>query len=262
MRLIADLVQLGFTEYEAKVYLALLHLNPATGYQLSKESGVPRSMVYEALKRLHGRGAALESVEGRTTRYKPVSPALLLDQVESEHIRRLKTLRQGLGQHYLSERDDRIWSLTGRSTALAYAERMIRDARDDMFMVLTDHDLEALREEILASCQRGVAVSTLLTGNGQLACGQVVHHPPLESELQGLMGTLLIVADGAELLIASSSHLGEAATITRNADLVLIARQFVWMELFTQRVYARLGPELLARLEPEDRRIFESSNGR
>ena len=64
MDMLQKLAQIGFTEYEAKVYLALLALNPATGYQLSKESGVPRSMVYEALKRLHARGAALETVEG------------------------------------------------------------------------------------------------------------------------------------------------------------------------------------------------------
>ena len=48
------------------------------------------------------------------------------------------------------------------------------------------------------------------------------------------------------------------ATITGNHDLVHIARQFVWMELFTQRIYARLGPELLMRLDAEDRQIFES----
>ena len=69
MDLLADLTKIGFTEYEAKVYLALLREYPATGYQLSKESGVPRSMVYEALKRLHGRGAALETVEDRATLY-------------------------------------------------------------------------------------------------------------------------------------------------------------------------------------------------
>jgi hypothetical protein len=30
------------------------------------------------------------------------------------------------------------------------------------------------------------------------------------------------------------------------------------MEFFTQRIYARLGGDLLAKLDPEDRRIFES----
>ena len=33
-------------------HLALLGENPATGYQVSKKAGIPRSMVYEALGRL------------------------------------------------------------------------------------------------------------------------------------------------------------------------------------------------------------------
>ncbi|MEJ2150164.1 MAG: helix-turn-helix domain-containing protein, partial [Chloroflexota bacterium] len=57
MDLLTKLVAVGFTEYEAKVYVALLQEYPATGYQISKKSGVPRSMVYEALGRLHARGA-------------------------------------------------------------------------------------------------------------------------------------------------------------------------------------------------------------
>jgi len=69
------------------------------------------------------------------------------------------------------------------------------------------------------------------------------------------------VADSSEVLIGSTeSHEKKMATITRNADLVVIARQFVWMEMFTQRIYSRLGSELLARLDPEDRQIFESLN--
>jgi hypothetical protein len=80
--------------------------------------------------------------------------------------------------------------------------------------------------------------------------------------LQGLTTTLLVVVDDKEVLIASTPpHQETIATITRNADLVLIARQFVWMELFTQRVYARLGHDLLDRLDPEDRCIFESLTG-
>jgi hypothetical protein len=50
--LLNDLNAIGFTEYEAKVYLALLKEHPSTGYQISKMAGIPRSMVYEALGRL------------------------------------------------------------------------------------------------------------------------------------------------------------------------------------------------------------------
>ena len=251
--------QIGFTEYEAKVYLALLRENPATGYQLSKESGVPRSMVYEALKRLHNRGAALETVEGRATLYSPLPPQVLLNRHQMEHQQLLADLREGLAELYTATADDRVWTIGGKTAVLAYAAKLIQEAQSDLYLVLTDADLEPLRADITTAHERGVTIYTLLTGEGVLACGQVAYHPPLESELQGITATLLVDADDREVLIAGSNPRQETtATITRNQDLVLISRQFVWMEMFTQRIYARLGDDLLTRLDPEDREIFES----
>ncbi|MBK8989038.1 MAG: TrmB family transcriptional regulator [Chloroflexi bacterium] len=259
MDLRTDLLKIGFTEYEAKVYLALLREHPATGYQLSKESGVPRSMVYEALKRLHGRGAALETVEGRTTLYRPLPPELLLEQHAADHRRLLQELGQGLTALYTETTDNRVWTISGRTAVLAYASHLIHQAQTELFLVLTDGDLAALQNDVCAASERGLLVSSLLTGSSTLNCGRVAYHPPLESELQGITATLLVQADNAEVLIASASPRHETmATITRNQDLVLIARQFVWMEMFTQRIYARLGADLLERLDPEDREIFAS----
>lgn len=254
-----QLSQIGFTEYEAKVYLALLAENPATGYQISKRSSVPRSMVYETLSRLHGRGMVLEAVEGRATLYRPLPPQTFLDQHQTEHERLLGDLRVGLQELYNQVADDRIWSVRGRRAALAYASQLIQRADSVVFLVLTDDDLELLRADIVAACKRGIETNVLLTGQGTLDCGRVAHHPPLESELQGLTGLLLVAVENGEVLIASTgAHHEMRATITQNADLVFIARQFVWMELFTQRIYARLGPELLDRLDDEDKQIFES----
>jgi Cd2+/Zn2+-exporting ATPase len=256
MNLLTELTQIGFTEYEAKVYLALLSDNPATGYQLSKTSGVPRSMIYEALSRLHARGAVMESIEDRAALYRPLPPDLLLQQLQEEHLQLIDNLRVGLQKLYNAPTVDRVWSLSGRRPILTYSSQMIRNALSEVFLVLNDDDLLALRDEISATCERGVQTNTLLIGEGELKCGRVVYHPPLESELHGLTGMLLLVVDGAETLIAGKDH--DVATITRNAHLVQIARQFVWMEFFTQRIYAQLGKDLLARLDPEDRRIFES----
>jgi Cd2+/Zn2+-exporting ATPase len=257
MDLQTNLTRIGFTEYEAKVFLALLSENPATGYQISKKSGVPRSMVYETLRRLHNRGAVLESVEGRATLYRPLEPQILLERYADDHQRLIASLRVGLQKLYSAPDEDRAWTIVGRQTVLTYAAQMIQNAQSEVYLVLNDADLDELRGDIFDSFERGAQVSTLLTGKGELGCGNVLRHPPLESELQGLTDTLLVVVDSAEALVASTNQ-ETAATITRNSNLVLIARQFVWMELFTQRVYAQLGPELLNRLEPEDRQIFES----
>jgi Cd2+/Zn2+-exporting ATPase len=257
--LLDQLTRIGLTEYEAKVYLALLTENPTTGYQISKKSGVPRSMVYETLSRLHGRGLVMETVESRATLYRPLPPQTFLDQQQSEHERLVDALRVGLEKIYGYTADDHVWSIRGRQSALTYASQLIREAESATFLVLSDEDLEVLQDDIVAACNRGLEINTLLTGQGKLECGRVAHHPPLESELQGLIGMLLVAVENGEVLIASTSVQQEMrATITSNPDLVLIAKQFVWMEMFTQRVYARLGPELLSKLDDEDRQIFES----
>ena len=65
-----------------------------------------------------------------------------------------------------------------------------------------DTDLDTLRPDIVAADERGVAIRTLLTGDGVLECGQVAYHPPLESELQGITATLLVDADDREFINA------------------------------------------------------------
>jgi Cd2+/Zn2+-exporting ATPase len=260
MDLMVALTALGFTEYEAKVYLALLREHPATGYQIGKQAGIPRSMVYEALGRLHARGAALKTEEQGGSLYRPLPPEALLSRYEQEQQRLVQTLRDGLSALYTARDEDRLWSISGRTSVLAYAAQMVQRAASEVLLVLDDPDLEALRAEIVQACGRGLDVSTLLTGSAMLDCGQVARHPPLESQLQGLTGMLVVVVDRDEALIASTDA-DMLATITSNRNLVLIARQFVWMELFTQRISARLGADLLARLDPEDRKIFDPASG-
>lgn len=258
MNLHTKLTELGFTEYEAKVYLALLDGYPATGYQISKEAGVPRSMVYEALGRLKTRGAVLETPDDRATLYRPVPPDVLLDSHQRAQQQLIDELRAGLGRLYAPRDEDRIWTVRGSETVLSYARALLRQARREVYLVLDDPEVAALGEEVVAACRRGVAASAVLTGEATLPCGQIVYHPPLESELHELAGMLVIVVDDAEVLVAAHNQEREmTATVTHNRNLVLIVRQFVWMELFAQRIFARMGDELLSRLEPGDRRVFE-----
>lgn len=256
MGLLSDLNAIGFTDYEAKVYLALLRVNPATGYQISKQAGIPRSMVYEALGRLDARGAVLKTEEHRATLYRPLPPSALLERHERSQSHLLERLRSELKRLYAERDEDRFWSISGRESVLSYARQLIQGASEEVMLVLSDLDLEALREVIEAACQSELHVETLLTGDGELACGQVARHPPLESKVQQLTDTLVVVTDSRKALI-SSAGAEPMATVTNNGNLVAIARQFVWMELFAQRIYKCLGPDLLQRIDPEDRQILE-----
>jgi Cd2+/Zn2+-exporting ATPase len=259
MDLIDQLIALGLTEYESKVYLALLGEHPATGYQLSKTAGIPRSMVYEALGRLEARGAALKTVEDKATLYRPVSPDTLLGRYEQEARDRIAALRVGLAPLYQKQDEGRLWNFSGRREALQYAAELISAATRELMLVLTDADVEELRELLVGAHERGVALGVMLTGRAEFSRGQVVRHPIHETELHRMQETLIVVADEREFLIASG-HATTVATVTTNANMVLIARQFIWMELFAQRIFARLGLDLLARLDPEDRQVLRQDS--
>ncbi len=70
-QIVSALQKVGFSQYEAQAYVALLQLSPVTGYELSKRSGVPRSMIYEVLGKLLDRGATY-IIPSEPTTYAPV----------------------------------------------------------------------------------------------------------------------------------------------------------------------------------------------
>jgi Cd2+/Zn2+-exporting ATPase len=271
MDITSNLQAIGFTEYEARVYLALLEQHPATGYQLSRDAGIPRSMVYEALGRLETRGAVLSSVDKRATHYRPVPPDTLLDRFAKEHSIRIDKLRRGLNRAFEPRDEDRLWTIEGSGAVLAFAGGMLKHAENEIFLVADDPALAALFPHLQDSLQQKVSTNLLLTGPGELSgrpgaenfvnhpALQVARHPPRESEIHELTDMLLLAVDGESCLIASpDSRTGELqGTVTSNRNLVLVASQFVWMELFTQRLYTNIGEDLLDRLSPQDRQIFE-----
>jgi Cd2+/Zn2+-exporting ATPase len=254
-------MDLGLTEYEARVYLALLKKSPATGYQISKVSGVPRSMVYEALGRLDNRGAVLSAQSGRATLYRPLPPDVLLGNYEREHRQLIGSLRAGLVEVESQATGERLWRIQGQAPVHAYMLRMIEACTSELFMVLPDPELDALREAVVGAAARGVRVRALLTGHGDLEVGEVARHPSLESELQQLTHIALVEADQSRALIADTS--GEvSATVTEDDNLVLIAQQFVWMELLAQQLVSRLGENLFEVLDPAAQGIFRELQSR
>src|SRR5437763_16651426 len=86
---------LGLTEYEARVYRALLEEGPATAYRLGKRSGVPLSRVYDIAGQLVQKSAAVTE-PGVPVRYSPMDPADLIDAARSRANRGRELLGAGL----------------------------------------------------------------------------------------------------------------------------------------------------------------------
>ncbi|MCD6359596.1 MAG: TrmB family transcriptional regulator, partial [Armatimonadetes bacterium] len=94
---ILDFQNLGFSRNEAKVYLSLLGLNSVTGYQLSKLTGIRRSVVYDVLNRLIERGAVYTTRED-PVKYVAVPYEKFLDTYKADFERSINSVKEKLEQ--------------------------------------------------------------------------------------------------------------------------------------------------------------------
>lgn len=73
------LTDLGMSEREARVYLALLSKRSASAADLQKISGVPQSKIYEIVGSLVHQGYCAERKSGRKRTFEVVNPSVTLD---------------------------------------------------------------------------------------------------------------------------------------------------------------------------------------
>lgn len=80
----ADLRDLGLSEYEKRVYRTLLRTGPTTAKELSEESEVPMGRIYDVLNGLEGIDLVRSQTASRPKRYAAVEPEAALDRLLAE----------------------------------------------------------------------------------------------------------------------------------------------------------------------------------
>ncbi len=86
-----QLIELGFSKNEAKVYLALLELGTASASRVASRAGIHRPNAYESLQRLVRKGLASYLSRGGTQVFEAADPELLLTALQQReaHAREL-----------------------------------------------------------------------------------------------------------------------------------------------------------------------------
>nr|NJM02749.1 TrmB family transcriptional regulator [Desulfobacula sp.] len=95
-----DMKRLGFSEYECKAYLKLLEEFPLNGYTLSKNSGIPRSRIYEVLKNLMGKQMVFEQTEEKNKVYYPVAPDVFIKKLKESYKELFSNISRFVGRLY------------------------------------------------------------------------------------------------------------------------------------------------------------------
>ncbi|MEA3336198.1 MAG: helix-turn-helix domain-containing protein [Chloroflexota bacterium] len=258
MSAIDRLQNLGFSEYEAKAYVALLRSNPATGYLVSKESGVPRSMIYEVLNKLVARGAALSSPAERTTLYSPAPAEELLDRLRHEFEMRLDNAYQELTSLSSPQTMEYVWNIEGSKNILAKAREMIDHAEIQVHVGLLPETVPSLQPSLEQAIDRGLEVLVNTTSDIALP-GARVMVTPLVLDDAGQLGTqgLLLTVDSTQALVSQQLDSADAkAAWTANPLLSFVVEQHMRTDIVIPRMFELLGHQALDLLDEQDRLVF------
>jgi len=255
---IERLVDLGFSEYEAKAYIALLQDNPATGYQVAKVSSVPRSMIYEVLSKLTARGAAMELRQEGKTQYAPIPPEEFLNQIYREQQELVNTLRDDLDGLGKTSDLEYVWNIEGYDNVMAKAREMIRQAEKSVYVAVLPSTFPPLRAALAEAVARDVRVVVYSSQSLDLPGGRVVVTAMSEEHLKTAEGLgLVLVVDGDEVLVGERLTPGQArSSWTRSPLFVLIAEHHLRTDLYLPRILDMLGDRAKEVIHEDDWALF------
>lgn len=256
--LVDKLMRIGFTEYQAKAYVALTRKSPVTGYELSKQSGVPRSMIYEVVGKLVERGAAMTLRTGGATKYAPVPAVEFFDQLQREHEELISGLKSELSSLATAPDLEYVWNIEGHENIIGRSLEMIQQAEEQIYLTLLPVTFPDLETTLTDAVKRGVRVVIYTTAEIDLPGAQVAVAQLSEETLSHAQGLgLILVSDSKEVLIAEWLAGAQAhASWTSSPLLVFIAEHHLRTDLYLPQVLAMLGDQALDVIQEEDRELF------
>ena len=224
---VENLMRIGFSEYEARAYVALLRLHPVKSEILAQVSGIPHSLGSCIAEQLVQRGAAMRLPADASLTYAPTPADELLDRLQQEHAELIASIRAALKSCTSALDPDPVWNIEGEANILARAETMIHRATKRIYVGALPATIEAMRAAFESATERGVQVVVYTTRHLDLLGARVIVTPCPKAELERMNRVgLILVKDGQEALIGEWLAPRRAqASWTQAPTLVSIAEQ-------------------------------------
>ncbi len=233
--LIDSLRNLGLTEYEAKVFIALTKHGSGTATDIHMFSGIPRPAVYDVLKKLSEHGI-IEVQHTKPMRYKCMSPKEAIKKIKMDFEQETKLALEKLEEIYSREENilqkEAVWTINGlknisdriiQVVSSAESEIMIEAPHptfrnlDDVYpLIETNH--KQLIEELNRKIGEGIKVRMITYSLDELK--DIAEHIPdaevrlytVKSEQFRKGGAILV--DGSEVLIDLRTDLVQRGDLT------------------------------------------------
>ncbi len=231
-KIVATMKELGFTAYEAKTYIYLLKNNPATRYELSKYSSVPRSAIYNVIRKLEEEGY-VNAIHSEPKRYIPLPPEQLFRLLENRFKKTLEDLKKQLNSLESNQEMDHLWNIVGYENLILKAKEIIREAKKSIYLSVWKREAVQLRHELKEAEKRGVKVVIFSFTDIPFKVGRVLSYGLDEHELEKIWNhKIILCADQKELIMGEADkYHPQKVAWTRNRALIAIALNHIVLDM-------------------------------
>jgi len=225
------MTELGFTLYEAKAYVCLLQNHPATRYEISKKSGVPRSAIYDVIHRLEEAGA-VNVISRNPEKYMPLPPEQFTELLENRYNEKIRKFYDSVAGLNVNLEMGNLWDITGYENLLIKAREMIEGAETELYLSAWMREVSELETELRKAEKRGVKV-VLFSLTELPEIGRVFSYGLNEKKLaEASDNKIILVRDMEELLMGEANKKDvRKVAWTNNKAIVMIAVNHIVLDI-------------------------------
>lgn len=254
--IISDLKRLGFTEYEAKVYMETLAASgePMTAYQISKLSGVPRSNTYSALEVLAQKGFVLPVTENPTC-YIAAHPRNIFSSVASQTASVCERVTKRLERRAPSANNQYVWILSDEEHVDFEIEKLLKSSKSSIWIKASDLVLRR-HSHILkkVALQRDVNIVIVLFGKDKSEfefsknCKVYLHEN--EGTRMGKADNLFTIVVDFDEMITVSVDKNYVGARTQSKAIVTLALSLIRHDFYMAKIFEKFGEEIINEFGP------------
>ncbi|WP_417277070.1 TrmB family transcriptional regulator [Castellaniella sp.] len=241
---------LGFTEYEARIYLETLRADgsPKTAYEISKLSGVPRSNTYNALEVLMRKGAVLPVTEGPAS-YIAAAPRDMLNSIAAQTSVVCDRVADCLKNFTPRVQNQYVWVLNGEDIIEAKIEQLLSSSKESIWIKASD---TVLRKHTIAlkraAKKKNMRIMIVLFGKDKAEfefnrnC-QVYIHENDGTRMGKADNLFTIVVDFQEMITVNGDRQYIAAH-TKSKTIVTMALSLIRHDYYMAEIFQKFGDQI------------------
>lgn len=237
--LLNTLAKFGFSQYEAKVYMALIKIGASNAYTVSKESGVPRARVYDVLEGLSKRGMVMfEDVGNGKMIYSPVPVKVFLERVRSSWKTDFDYASRELRELESSEnpRESYISVINGGAAIIAFCKSLIGEAERKVVVSMNGYMYQSLQQELLEARERGCILAGVTFTPDTPIPPLERHHDRKTHRKKDRANWFILSTDSQNLFYGHSAEYDDSAFFTTDLTHVYLLEDYIYHDVILNRL--------------------------